>query len=239
VVNRLRDGRQIKAFDPGGDVLEIELDFNGLTDEEIASLEQFFSEHEGRMTTFGFLDPAMNLLRWSEDFSKTVWTRGPLLLASGSQEDPWGTQRAFQLENTAVAPQSIVQAVAAPGGYRYCFSIWLAAATPTQVALMATSGGFTQSLDVQVGPQWKSFSFSVDLPSLTESIGFGWEQPPGSSVKAVGAQVDAQPAPAGYRKTTSRHGVYLKVRFAADTFLRVARGVNDNGAKVKLFARLA
>jgi len=238
-VNRLRDGRQIKAFDPGGSLLEIELDLNGLTDEEIAGLEQFFSTHEGRMTTFGFLDPAMNLLQWSEDFAKANWTRGPLLSVSGSLEDPWGTQRAFQLENTAVAPQTIMQAVAAPGGYRYCSSIWLSAGTPTQVTLMATSGGFTQSLDVQVGPQWKRFSLSVDLPSLTESIGFGWEQPPGSSVRAVGAQVDAQPAAAGYRRTTSRSGVYSKVRFAADTFLRVARGVNDNSAKCNLVARLA
>ncbi len=120
VVNRMRDGRQLKAFDAGSSGLEIELDLNGLTDDEMTGLEQFFSEQEGRRNTFGFLDPAMNLLQWSEDFSKSAWTRGPLLVLNGSEEDPWGTQRAMRLENTAVAAQATVQAISAPGGYRYC-----------------------------------------------------------------------------------------------------------------------
>lgn len=239
VVNRMRDGRQIKAFDSGGSVLEIELALNGLTDAEMTELEQFFSEREGRRDTFGFLDPAMNLLQWSEDYLKPVWTRGPLLSISGGEEDPWGTLRASRLQNTAVAAQAAVQAISAPGGYRYCFSLWLSAAASTQLTLLATSGGFSQSQLVMVDQSWRRFSLSVELPSTTESIGFGWEQAAGSIVKAVGAQVDAQPAAAGYRKTTSRHGVYSKVRFAADTFSRVTRGVDDNGTNIKLFARLA
>ncbi len=239
VVNRMRDGRQLKAFDASSSGVEIELDLNGLTDDEITGLERFFSEQEGRRNTFGFLDPAMNLLQWSEDFSKPVWTRGPLLSLNGAEEDPWGTQRATRLANTAVAAQAIVQAISAPGGYRYCFSVWLSAAVPTLVTMVAASGGFTQSEQVQVGVQWKRISLSVELPSPTESIGFGWEQPANSILKAVGAQVDAQPAAAGYRKTTSRHGVYSKVRFAADSFSRVSRGVDDNGTKLKLLARLA
>jgi len=238
-VNRMRDGRQIKAFDSGGSGLEIELELNGLTDDEMTGLEEFFAEREGRRETFGFLDPAMNLLQWSEDFSKPVWTRGPLLSVTGGELDPWGTLRASRLQNSAGAAQAAVQAIAAPGGYRYCLSIWLSAVAPTQLTLLATSGGFSQSQLVVVDQLWKRFSLSVELPSSTESIGFGWEQSAGSVVKAVGAQVDAQPAATGYRKTASRHGVYSKVRFAADTFSRVARGVDDNSTNIKLFARLA
>ena len=59
-VNRMRDGRQIKAFDSGGSGLEIELELNGLTDDEMTGLEEFFAEREGRRETFGFLDPAIS-----------------------------------------------------------------------------------------------------------------------------------------------------------------------------------
>ena len=105
-VNRMRDGRQIKAFDSGGSGLEIELELNGLTDDEMTGLEEFFAEREGRRETFGFLDPAMNLLQWSEDFSKPVWTRGPLLSVTGGELDPWGTLRASRLQNSAGAAQA-------------------------------------------------------------------------------------------------------------------------------------
>lgn len=238
-VNRMMDGRRIKAFDPGASRFEFELPFEGLSDAEADALEAFFVEQEGRRNSFGFLDPASNLLRWSEDFSNAVWTLSPLVSLQTGISDPWGTSRASRLTNAAGIAQGMQQPITAPGGYRYAFSVWMRALVPTTVDLVATSGSSTGRKSIQVGADWSRQMMSVALSSTAEEIRFGWELAAGATVEAVGAQVDAQPAPAGYRKSTSRSGVYPKVRFAMDTFSRVARGPNDHSTVIKIIARVA
>jgi hypothetical protein len=237
IVNRLSDGSQIKSLDPFGAALAFALQFKGLSDEEMDGIEAFFLAQEGRRGSFGFLDPAFNLLRWSEDFTRSVWTTGPLLAISGGQEDPWGGQRATSVTNSAIAPQAVIQVIDAPGGYSYCFSVWLRGLSTEPVTLLAASGGYTQSQAVWPTAEWKRFHLSVSLPSEASSIGFGWELPPGATIHAVGAQTDAQPAPAAYRRTSTRHGVHPKVRFAMDSLARTTSGPNDHSTTVSLLTR--
>lgn len=237
VVNTLSDGSEIKSLDPFGDSLEFALQFSGLSDAEMEELENFFLSQEGRRGIFGFLDPAMNLLRWSDDFARSSWTAGPLVTLTPGQHDPWGTQRATTLSNSAVAPQALVQVIDAPGNFSYCFSIWLRGLSAEPVSLLATSGGYTQSQLVTPDPTWKRFHLSVSLPSDSDSIGFGWQLPAGAIIDAAGAQVDAQPAPAAYRRSSSRHGVHPKVRFAMDSLSRITNGPNDHSTTVSLLTR--
>jgi hypothetical protein len=43
------------------------LSYTALSDAELAALEQFFASAQGTLNGFTFLDPAANLLAWSED----------------------------------------------------------------------------------------------------------------------------------------------------------------------------
>jgi len=237
VVNTLSDGSEVKSLDPFGASLEFTLHFNGLSDTEMDALEAFFLYQEGRRGTFGFLDPGLNLLRWSEDFTRSTWTAGPLLALTPGQNDPWGSQRATTISNSAIAPQALIQVIEAPGGSSYCLSVWLRSLSFDPLTLIAASGGYTQTQLVTPTDTWKRFHLSVNLPSQSDSIGFGWELPEGATVFAAGAQVDAQPAPAAYRRSSSRHGVHPNVRFAMDSLSRTTKGPNDHSTTVSLLTR--
>lgn len=145
VINYLADGREVKSFDPFSSKLTISLCLKGLSDSEMQAIEAFFREKEGRRLTFGLLDPGLNLLRWSEDFSRSEWIIGPDLVMTTGQDDPWGTQRATSIVNPSAARQGIVQVLSVPGQYTYSMSVWLRSDTPSTVELYATSGGFTQN----------------------------------------------------------------------------------------------
>lgn len=237
IVNRLSDGSEIKSFDPNGAALGFSLNFSGLSDVEMDAIEGFFLDQEGQRGSFGFLDPGLNLLRWSEEFERSVWTKGPLLSLASGQDDPWGGQRATAVSNVSIANQAVVQVIEAPGSYSYCLSVWLRSLSSDPVTLLAASGGYTHTQIAVPTTTWKRFHLSVSLPSAAHTIGFGWELPAGASVYAVGAQVDAQPAPAAYRRSSSRHGVHTKVRFAMDSLSRTSNGPNDHSTTVSLLTR--
>ncbi len=239
VVNRLADGSEIKSLDPFGAAIEFSLHFNGLSDMEMESIEDFFLLQEGRRGNFGFLDPGLNLLRWSEDLTRSVWTVGPLLTLTTGQDDPWGGQSATLVSNSAITIQALIQAIAAPGGYHYCLSIWLRSDSSHPVTMVARSGGYRQAQTIIPTATWRRFHLSITLPSDSDSIGFGLEFPADATVDAAGAQVDAQPAPAAYRRSSSRHGVHPKVRFAMDSISRTTNGPNDHSTTISLLTRFA
>ena len=101
VSNELAGGDTIRMADPNYEIKRWQLQYSGLTDGEWASIEQLFEATEGRLATFTFLDPTDNLLMWSEDWTKTVWTADPLLQLVNGIPDPVGASNAMQLTNTA------------------------------------------------------------------------------------------------------------------------------------------
>lgn len=239
-INESLDGRRIKRFDPGASAVEFELDFNGLSDGEISSVEDFFAACEGRLKTFSFLDPAANLLMWSEDLSRSAWTKDPMLSMGAGLDDPWGSMRATGLANGSAVTQSVTQTLNVPGSYVYCVSVWLKSASAQEVRVIAAAGGTTQSELATVGAQWQRKQMRVALGAGGETtIRFGLELGTGVNVVTSGFQVEAQPAAGEYRRTTSRSGVYSNARFAGDTFSRVARGVGDHSTALKILARVA
>ena len=56
VVNTSLDGRPIKLADPGAEITEWQLAYAGLTDAEVAALQEFLAATEGTLTGFTFLD---------------------------------------------------------------------------------------------------------------------------------------------------------------------------------------
>ena len=99
MINRAADGSTIKLADPAAEVTEWLLTYADLSDEEAAALRAFFDAAEGTLHGFTFLDPAGNLLAWSEQLDNAAWQTDPLLsLTAGSairEEAP----RAWRLSN--------------------------------------------------------------------------------------------------------------------------------------------
>src|ERR1700682_2104067 len=97
VSNELPSGDNIRMTDPGIATVRWRLQYAGLTDGERSSIEQLFEAAEGQLTTFTFLDPTDNLLLWSDDYTKSVWTVDPLLNVTTGSADPLGGNGAMQM----------------------------------------------------------------------------------------------------------------------------------------------
>jgi hypothetical protein len=211
VVNELLDGRQVKYFDSGATRVHWQFQFAGLTDAELQALQTLFDNCEGRLNTFTLLDPADNLFAWSETFSNAAWTVGPLLTLSASDSDPWGTTRATRIVNNGAAVQEVMQTLGIPANYQYCLSAW------------ARGSAFTlargpQRIDVPASAEWRRVVASGQNSVTGDLVAAGIEIPSGGDIEIAGMQLEAQIAPGGYRRTSSRHGVYPATRFEEDAF---------------------
>src|SRR5690349_18339431 len=97
VSNELPGGDTVRMDDPGARTIYWQLKYSSLTDNEEAAMEQLFKAAEGRLQTFRFLDPTDNLLMWSEDWTKQVWSSDPLLQLTAGGTDPFGGNGAMQI----------------------------------------------------------------------------------------------------------------------------------------------
>src|SRR4051812_40091512 len=78
-INHLADGSTSVYADPDAAIARWELRATGLTVAEWNAIEGLFQAVSGMLQTFTFLDPAGNLLLWSENFSAGAWAAGALL----------------------------------------------------------------------------------------------------------------------------------------------------------------
>lgn len=236
--NELPGGDTIRMPDPGAAAIQWQLQYSSLTDNEWASIEQLFETVEGRLTTFTFLDPTDNLLAWSEDWTKSVWTTGPLLNVSSGIQDPYGASNAVQLTNTSQTAQRIVQTINGASSFQYCFSTYLRSDTPCTLQVVGSTAGEESLATVSAGPSWVRIARSVSFSTQHDGIGFGLQLPVGTRVEAFGAQVEAQPIAGQYKKSTDRGGVYANTRFASDSLRRTTDASNQNSCGIDLFSCL-
>jgi hypothetical protein len=228
VTNTAADGSTIKLADSNGAQTEWQLRYVGLTDTELNNLQQFFAASEGSLNGFTFLDPAGNLLAWSEDLTNAVWTPGPLLAVAGSVTDPLGGSAAFKLTNSGEGAQNVIQTLNIPAGYVYTLSIYVQSAQPTTVTLLLGS----TSAQATAGPNWTRISMTGSGNPAAASIVFGIQLPPGV-ISVFGPQVEAQAAPSAYQKSTTG-GVYENARFGDDTFSFTTTDVGHHSVTVNI-----
>jgi hypothetical protein len=229
VMNNLADGSSIKLADAYGGSTGWRLEYAGLTDAETASLRQFFESCEGSLNGFTFVDPAGNLLAWSEDLTNSVWQPAPLLTVTGGVADPLGGKLGFNLANSGAAPQGLSQTLNVPGGYVYSLSVYAQANPAASVTL--TIGN--QSKSIAIGPSWTRVSFTVSSDPSASSIVFAIQCAPGA-LAIFGPQVEAQPAPSSY-KLSSTGRVYENARFQDDALPCTSTAPNQNSVTVNIF----
>lgn len=236
VKHEAADGRVFSLYDGNAARVEWVLRYEGLTDAERGAIDALFTECEGRLRSFVFVDPAANLLLWSEDYSRTAWTRGAMMTATSGQADAWGTMRATMLTNTGAAAQSLTQTIPAPGGLHYCFSVF-AAGAGQRFRMEIDGGGAVIEREFTASEDWRRYSVSGKPDTAAETVTFRVTLQPGQTLLVAGAQVDPQLAPGGYRPTTTRRGIYPNARFAEDELAWTQQAPNNNAAEIRIESR--
>jgi len=230
VVNAMADGSSVKLADVAGETIGWQLEYSNLSDAEINALELFFTTMEGSLNTFAFLDPAANLLAWSEDLTNSVWQAAPFLTVSGGIADPLGGSNAWQLANAGEGAQALTQTLNTPSTYTYCFSVYAFSSEPSTIRLLLGSG----ALEAAPGSRWSRYQIAGTGDAAGSSVQFGIELPAGAAVYVFGPQVEAQPAASAY-KTGTTGGVYENARFGGDAFTLTSTDVNHHSATVNIF----
>lgn len=231
IVNRSIGEQLIKMTDPEGSKVCWDLLYTGLTDLEMNALEALFEACEGRLRPFRFVDPLGNLLRWTEDLSKTVWQTG-LIVATGIQ-DVSGSTGACRLTNGAQGPQSISQAVNSPAAYLYTLSLWVKSISSGALRLGLGRAGNMAWVDRHVTADWQQVSISAWVPGDEEPVRCSIEIPGGTAIDVYGPQLDAQNDASGYRRSTDKPGVYV-ARFDQDEIERISNGSDDHSTRLRV-----
>ena len=234
VENQLMDGSRIVQRGLQPLVSEWELRYNGMSDGERIAIEEFHSQAEGRLNSFTFLDPMSNLLRWSEDLSKTVWTRDAGLAVAGGVESPDGGLRASRVTNNTVISQDIKQTVSAPGSFTYCLSVRARSTQPATFVLFIADGANRITKEAVASTQWGTYWVSGSFHSTAETLEFGLEAAAGQSIEIFGMQAAPQPGPGDYVRTASTSGVHDKVRFLDDRLSFTTNGPDDTAMTIRL-----
>ena len=229
------DGRLRTYYDGNGSRVGWVLQYEGLTNGERAAIDALFNECEGRLQSFTFLDPAANLLRWSEDYSQSVWTVDPMLDLTPAFDDPWQMTRATVVSNAGSTAQKLSQTINASGMLQYCLSVY--AAGIGTCTLRIDSGGVVEERLIRLAGPWQRYSFAARPGSAAETVTFSLVLAPGQAVSMTGMQAEAQPAPGGYRRTNSRSGLYANARFAADELAWTQQAPNNNAAEIRIESR--
>jgi hypothetical protein len=229
VVNRAADGSMIKLADPAAEITEWVLAYTDLNDQETAALRAFFNATEGTLNGFTFLDPAGNLLAWSDQLDNAAWQIDPLLSLTTEINDPRGGARAWRLSNGGGAEQTLGQTLAAPGEYQYCLSAYVRAAAATSVHL--TIGN--QIARRPATSDWTRITWTSSGDGQATSVRFAIEIGAGDVVDVYGLQVEAQATASGYKAST-RGGVCENAHLADDVLTIASTDVNRHSCTVKI-----
>ena len=229
VVNTSADGYDIRLDDPPAAETLWTLQYSNLSDAEIQALAAFFTSTEGSLQPFTFLDPAANLLAWSEDLANAVWTKDPQLTIAANVADPLGGKSAFTFTNAGAGSQGVSQTLNAPPTYPYALSVY--ARSQSAAALTIQIG--TNSIVFSLTPDWQRFSLTGSAAANASAVELQFQISGAASADIFGPQAEAQLAPSVYKKSTTG-GVYQNARFHDDVFTYTTTDVNRHSATVNI-----
>ena len=233
VVNETWSGNRVTYEDDNAPLVRWKLAYKGLESDEYDRIRVLFEASRGRLGTFTFLDPAANLLAWSEDLSQGAWVRDPLLAATAGIADPWGGTRATRLANSGSVWQGITQSLPVSGGFQYAFSVWARGTGGPAVRLVRQ----TTVQEVPLDAAWRRVALVGSPAVAADQVSFGLRVAPGGQADVVGFQVEAQLVPSLYKPSAARSGVYLNARFDQDDLRLTSGSFEDLSTTVEIVGR--
>jgi len=235
-INLQEDGSRYTAA--ASDPLQLSwvLPYKHITMAEANTLQEFFGTVRGRLLPFTFLDPAGNLLAWSEDLTNAVWQKTPLTVVTGN--DNRGV-KTFQLASGASGSATVSQVLPCPATALVCFSLFARADQPVVLTLSVTDASGAVEKSFELGSAWQQFY--VTQTGFGNSIGktAALSFPQGSQAHVSRLTASPQPAPGAYITTAATSGLMTKTRFDQDSFLVTALGANDYACDVRLTSWMA
>jgi hypothetical protein len=235
--NRLADGSEVRGPDDSAAAVSWEVALCELSDVELNGISTLFDAVEGRVGTFVFLDPAGNLLQWSEDLSRNCWQKGAMLQLLPGIADPFGGTGAVRVTNAGQSAQDVSQGLAAPATFFYCLSVYARTAAAGSVSLFVQAGQSRQIAAFDLSPAWRRCSLAWNGGIGVDRVNFGVELAPGASVEFYGFQAQAQPVASSYRRTLDASGVYSAARFDADEFRAVSDAPGRHSSSLRIVSR--
>ena len=239
IANALADGSDLRVADFGAASIRWDLNYSQLTTCELSGIQGLFDAASGSWQTFTFLDPADNLLTWSEDPSKPGWERDPLLTLGSGLTDPFGGTGGVSITNTGQVAQELQQPVAGPSWFQYCLSVYVRSSQATTIDLYSLKGSERIERQKAVGSMWSRLVHPFRMTTKEDGLSAGIRLEAGQSVVVFGFQLEAQSGAGGYKKTRDRGGVYDKARFDQDTLLSRATGFKQHACAVKIVSNVA
>ena len=193
-----------------------QLAYTGLSTEDIGALNTHFVACQGRFRAFTFIDPTDNILVNSSNLAGSGWQTSSWIQLASNVPDPNGGTLAFTLSNTSGADQEIVQTVAIPAAYQYCFSVF--ATSPQQSVVTLSLRGTTteQAAATSVDSRWTRAVVSGRLSDLGTSVTIGIRLSPGQQIGLFGPQLEGQIYPSRYHATSGKGGVYPNAHWGID-----------------------
>lgn len=233
ISNQLESGEMIMLPDAPASQIGWKLTYTDLSVAEVANIQALFDSSQGQYGAFLFVDPMANLVAWSEDYAQPNWQPGQLSIAGGAA-DPLGTTRAASVKNAAAAQQSVMQTLNVPGSYVACFSVWARSDSATSFALLrdATTAAFNLT------PAWTRYQISGTGTAGAAQSAFSIAVGAGQTIQIFGPQVEAQPAAASYKQTTTGAGIYPETYFAKDELQITSTGPGLFAVEIDLISRV-
>jgi hypothetical protein len=235
ITNTFEDDSRIVLQDPPASHINWELSYAGISEAELAALQTFFETVEGRLSPFTFVDPAANLLSWSERLDQPVWQANSLLQIQASIGDPLGTTRASRLTNGTTGQLSLVQTISLPEDYSCCWSLYARSDNATSLTLTRSS----YSQPGLIGRSWRRVSITATTTGTSGSSDFGLLLDPGETIEVFGMQVEGQSAPSTYVQTSAASAVYPDSRFDSDVFAATAVSPNSHNCRLTVVSRVS
>lgn len=212
LLNRTADGREIRVQDVDYFAREWELRLELLTDAEWQAIQNLFAAAHGRLKSFLFLEPGDNLLAWSEKFSESLWVKTGVTVTEGIA-DPLGGTAASRLDGAGTLSQTL----GAPAWLKYAGSVWARATQAGASLEVAEGGGQAKTAAFAADGQWRRYAVSTAFATASETVVVRVVAPGGAPVEIYGAQLEAQPIAAFYKKTLAQGGAHPGARFWSDT----------------------
>ncbi len=233
VVNELPDGSAIRLSDADATTLSWDLRYSGLSSAERDALSSFFELTAGSLKSFLFLDPRGNLLRYSDDLTKSVWSVDGLLRVQ--LEDG-----VLHVTNTAQTASSFQQHVATAAGYTVCGSALVRSGggAPINVTGFLSTPAVEKGSQISVGADWTVVVTSTVTDADSNDVAFGLRFPAGAVVEVKNLQLEAQPGRSAYKRTAGVSGRFEETRFDQSSLTFRADGIEDYATTVHLTSRV-
>lgn len=224
IKNILADGSMLVAQDPGAGLLVWTLIYVNLPPTDMSALQSHFEACGGALRAFTFLDPTDNLLTYSADLTQQSWVTPTGVSIVSGLPDPAGGTAAFTVTNSGAAPQQIVQTLAAPVNFQYCFSLYAASANGGTCTLIRSSANAQQTNVFQVTQNWTRLSSSGVLNDTGTGLSVAISLAVGQSVSLFGPQLEPQFVPSRFRPTYANSGLYTNAHWTSPELVFTAEG---------------